>query len=110
MANAYVFNTTYHSLELFIDGSPAGELPGAGASNGYAPPAATYRFDRSGGGGGTGFGAQSDLMLLLDGGRSQRFRVDASQVPPRQDLRLYVFRDQAVLSWDSGEKILVATF
>jgi hypothetical protein len=91
---------------LYLDGSPAGQLSGTGPQNGYAPPGTTFGFDPSGGGGGGGFGAQTSLMLQSSGGSGQRYQVNAGQVPPGQDFRLYLFATQAVLSWDSGEAIL----
>ena len=106
MANAYVFNTTPFSLSFFINQAPAGNLSGASPSNGYVPPAATFGFDPRAGGGGTGFGAQTNLLLQSNGSGAQQYQVNANQVPPGQDIRLYLFSNQAVLSWDSGEAIL----
>ena len=107
MANAYVFNTTYLSVSLYFNGAPAGELPGAGRSGGYAPPSATFGFDPSGGADGSGFGADTRLALQFGGGGSEQiYRVNAGQIPRGQDLRLFLFWGRAVLSWDSDEAIL----
>jgi hypothetical protein len=106
MASAYVFNTTIFSRSLFIDQAPAGNLPGASPSEGYAPPSTTFGFDPSGGGSESQFGAQTSLWVQTATGATQAYQVDAGQVPPGQDIQLYLFSGHAVLSWGTTEAIL----
>jgi hypothetical protein len=106
MASAYVFNCGNQSVSIYINQGAAGSISGTGVAQGYEPTSANYPFNPSGGGEAAEFNAQTRVGVETAIGGVQYYQVNASEVPPGQDIQLYLFPAHAVLCWGFGDEVL----